>query len=77
VIAVPRHSNQTALCLAARRVADGRLRRADAGTVTEMARSLLRDAREAGGGETRRGHGPTRLERIEPVRAVEPVPRAA
>jgi hypothetical protein len=34
--------------------AAGRLRRANAGTMTEMTRSLLHDAREVGAAETRR-----------------------
>jgi hypothetical protein len=45
--------------------AAGRSRRADAGTVTEMARSLLRDAREAGSAEVRcRQTAGVRAERI-------------
>jgi len=49
-----RHSDQGAPAprLAPQRVrAAGRSRRADEGTVTEMARSLLRDAREAASAE--------------------------
>jgi hypothetical protein len=49
-----RHSDQAVRSLAADRlIAAGRARRAEAGSVTEMARSLLRDAREAGEREAR------------------------
>jgi hypothetical protein len=49
-----RHSDQVTRRLAVQRVrAAGRSRRADAGTVTEMTRSLLRDAREVDTGEAR------------------------
>jgi hypothetical protein len=65
-------SDRAALCLAARQSAAGRSRRADDGVLTEMARSLLRDAREAGGGEVRRGHDATGLDRIESVQVGEP-----
>ncbi len=48
------HSDQAARRLPAQRVrAATRARRADAGTVTEMARLLLRDAREAHTAEAR------------------------
>ncbi|MCW3026299.1 MAG: hypothetical protein JWM29_1731 [Solirubrobacterales bacterium] len=70
-------SDRAALCLAARQGAAGRSRRADDGALTEMARSLLRDARQAGRDEIRRGRDATRLDRVEPVQAGEPVPRAA
>jgi hypothetical protein len=76
--AMRRRCDQTVSRSAAKRThVEGRLRRADAGTVTEMARSLLRDARETGGGETRRYNDAAWLDRVEPVQAVEPVPRAA
>jgi hypothetical protein len=52
--ALARHEDQAARRLTAQRVRTaGRSRRADAGTVTEIARSLLRDAREAGAAEPR------------------------
>jgi hypothetical protein len=57
--ALTRHEDQAARRLTAQRVrAAGRSRRADAGTVTEIARSLLRDARQADGAEARRRPGP-------------------
>ncbi|MGO9487947.1 MAG: hypothetical protein ACLQBB_02825 [Solirubrobacteraceae bacterium] len=59
---------------AQRRRQDGRSRRADAGAVTEMARALLRDAREA---EVGRRHDVARLARIEPAGPAEPAARAA
>jgi hypothetical protein len=49
--AAVRESDLAALPLAVRRSAAGRSRRADDGALTEMARSLLRDARESRGGE--------------------------
>ena len=53
------NSDQLARRRAAERArAVGRARRADAGSVTEIARSLLRDAREAGEAPPRRGAGP-------------------
>jgi hypothetical protein len=55
-----RQRDHAALRLAARRSAAGRLRRADDGALTEMARSLLRDARDSGGAE--RVAGSERLE---------------
>jgi hypothetical protein len=52
------HSDQAPRRLTAERVrAAGRSRRADAGTLTEMARALLRDAREVGVGEARCDQG--------------------
>ncbi|HEV7585545.1 MAG TPA: hypothetical protein VGO14_07170 [Solirubrobacteraceae bacterium] len=48
--------------LAARRSAARRLRRADDGALTEMARSLLRDARRSGDAEPQDGGGAARLE---------------
>ncbi len=52
--AVARHGDQAARRLAVQRVrVAGRARRADQGTVTEMARSLLRDARQADTAEAR------------------------
>lgn len=52
--ALTRNDDQTARRLAAQRVRSaGRSRRAGAGTITEMARSLVRDAREAGAAEAR------------------------
>jgi hypothetical protein len=48
------HADQAARRLTAERVlAAGRSRRADAGTLTEMTRALLRDAREVGAAEAR------------------------
>jgi hypothetical protein len=60
-----RHSDQATRRHAAQHVrAAGRSRRADAGAVTEMARSLLRDARAADTAEARcRGGGVARAER--------------
>jgi hypothetical protein len=60
-----RHSDQGTRRRATQHVrAAGRSRRADAGAVTEMARSLLRDAREADGAEARcRRGGTDRAER--------------
>jgi len=50
--ALARHGAQVTRRRAPQRVrAAGRSRRADAGAVTEMARALLRDAREAGSAE--------------------------
>jgi hypothetical protein len=72
-----RPSDRAALCLAAKRSAAGRSRRAKDGALTEMARSLLRDAREAGGDEAGRARYASRLDRIEPMRPAQPVPRAA
>jgi hypothetical protein len=59
-----RQTDRAALRLAARRSAAGRSRRADDGALTEMARSLLRDARDSrvASGEDRGAS--TRLERI-------------
>jgi hypothetical protein len=59
------HSDQATRRRATQRVrAAGRSRRADAGAVAEMARSLLRDAREADGAEVRcRRDGAVRAER--------------
>ncbi|MGA2452278.1 MAG: hypothetical protein ABSG93_02070 [Solirubrobacteraceae bacterium] len=52
------YSDQATRRLAAQRVRTaGRSRRADAGTVTEMARLLLRDAREAHTAEARPRQG--------------------
>jgi hypothetical protein len=62
-----RHSDQATRRRAAQHVrAAGRSRRADAGAVTEMTRSLLRDAREADSAEAcwRQG-GTTRAMRHE------------
>jgi hypothetical protein len=54
--ALARQTDQAARRLTAERVrAAGRFRRAEAGSLTEMARSLLRDAREAG--DTAAGRG--------------------
>jgi hypothetical protein len=60
-----RHSDQSTRRLAAQRVrAAGRSRRVDASAVTVMARSLLRDAREADTAEARcRRGGAARAER--------------
>ena len=56
--AATRHSDQAARRLAPASVrAGGRTRRADAGALTEMARALLRDAREAGASEVRSRKG--------------------
>jgi hypothetical protein len=53
-----RHGDQGAPRLVGQSArATGRSRRADEGAVTEMARSLLRDAREAAGAEAGCGHG--------------------
>jgi hypothetical protein len=61
-----RHSDQATRLRAALHVrAAGRARRADAGAVTEMTRSLLRDAREADSAEVRCRRGGT----VCPVRA--------
>ena len=59
------YSDQATRRLAAQRVRTaGRSRRADAGAVTEMARSLLRDARDADGAKARcRRGGTARAER--------------
>ena len=55
-----RHSDQATRRHAAQRVrAAGRSRRADAGAVTEMARSLLRDARAADSAVSQCGRGDT------------------
>jgi hypothetical protein len=52
------HSDQLTRRLAAQRLLSAeRSRRADAGTVTEMARSLLRDARDADTAEGRSRRG--------------------
>jgi hypothetical protein len=76
--AMGRRCDQTTSRFTAKRLrAESRLQRAEAGTVTEMARSLLRDARETGGGEARRRHDGARLHRIEPAPSAGPVPRAA
>jgi hypothetical protein len=76
--AMARPTERAARCFAAKRLrADGRLRHADAGTVTEMARSLLREARETADGEARHGHDAIRLDRIESMQAAEPITRAA
>jgi hypothetical protein len=49
--ALARQGDRAAPRLLARRSAAGRSRRADDGALTEMARSLLRDARESRGVE--------------------------
>jgi len=60
-----RQSDHAALRLTARRSATGRSRRAGDGALTEMARSLLRDAREPhGAAEGEWGRGAARIERI-------------
>jgi hypothetical protein len=58
-----RQRDRAAMGLAARRSAAGRSRRADDGALTEMARSLLRDARDSGDAEDERAGGSARLER--------------
>jgi hypothetical protein len=62
--AVARQCDHASLRLAARRSAAARSRRADDGALTEMARSLLRDARESRFAEGERGRGAARLERM-------------
>jgi hypothetical protein len=59
------HGERVTRRLAAQRVrAAGRSRRADAGTVAEMARSLIRDAHEAGVAAQRREGGAPRTDRV-------------
>jgi hypothetical protein len=60
--ALARQSDHAALRLAARRSAAGRSRRAHDGALTEMARSLLREAGESRGTQGDSGRGATRLE---------------
>jgi len=68
--ALAARKEQAARGRAVQRVRDaGRSRRAGAGTVTEMARSLLRDARDAGAGQVG--------SRQRGAAAAEPVVRAA
>jgi hypothetical protein len=62
--ALARQSDHAALRLAARRSAAGRSRRAHDGALTEMARSLLRDAGESRGAKGEPGRGAIRLERV-------------
>jgi hypothetical protein len=72
--ALARQNDQAARRLSAKRVrAAGRSRRANEGTVTEMALSLSRDARRVSGGEVEcaRVAAPEGI-RVRRVRAVEP-----
>jgi hypothetical protein len=75
--ALARHTENAAPRLGAQGVpaVAGRARRAEAGTVTEMARSLLREAGSGLGTERRRGSA--RVGRIEPAQAQAPVSEAA
>ena len=66
--AVARQCDHAALGLAARPSAAARSRRADDGALTEMARSLLRDARESRGAEGEWERGAARLERFARAR---------
>jgi hypothetical protein len=71
-----RPSGHAALRPTARRSAAGRSRRADDGALTEMARSLLRDARESRGAALERGRA--RHPASSPARATgRPVAEAA
>jgi hypothetical protein len=58
-----RQPDHAALGPVARQSAGGRSRRADDGALTEMARSLLRDARRSRGAEPGHAGGSARLER--------------
>jgi hypothetical protein len=58
-----RQPDHAALRLAARQAAAGRSRRADDGALTEMARSLLRDARHSRDAAHGRAGGSARRER--------------
>jgi hypothetical protein len=53
IVMTPRDDHAISRAIAARARDDARARRVEAGAVTELARALLRDAREAGAG--RRG----------------------
>jgi hypothetical protein len=68
--AVARRSERAALRPAARRRAAARSRHADDGALTEMARSLLRDARESRVAQGDWDAGVERLERIDAPPAV-------
>jgi hypothetical protein len=72
------HSDRAARGLAVARVrAAARSRRAGAGTVTEMARSLLRDARDAGAPRVSTGQGATAGAGAPAGAGVEARPRCA